>query len=112
MKKITFFAFRGDSMCFVHVMLNALDMKEKGFDVKIVLEGEAVKLIKEYTENNNPLFDKLRKADLIDSVCKACSAKLGVLEYNKNSGIRLSDEMNGHPAMTTYYDMGYEVLVI
>lgn len=29
MKKVALFAFNGDSMCFIHVLLNALDLKEE-----------------------------------------------------------------------------------
>jgi hypothetical protein len=31
MKKVALFAFNGEPMCFVHVLLNALDMKEKDY---------------------------------------------------------------------------------
>ena len=70
MKKFVIFAFRGDPMCFIHVMLNALDMKSKGYNIKIVLEGEAVKLVKELTESNNPVFKKTdrKKRDLIKMI--------------------------------------------
>lgn len=34
MKKIGLFAFNGEPMCFVHVLLNALDMKDKEIDAK------------------------------------------------------------------------------
>lgn len=110
MKKYALFAFRGDPMCFIHVMLNAIDLKTKGHEVKVILEGEAVKLIKPMQEDNNPLFHKMQDQNLIDCVCRACSAKLGVLEYNEQSGIRLADEMSGHPAMSTYTDQGYEII--
>jgi len=30
MKKVALFAFNGELMCFVHVLLNALEMKDKG----------------------------------------------------------------------------------
>jgi hypothetical protein len=30
MKKAALFAFNGESICFVHVLLNGLDMKKKG----------------------------------------------------------------------------------
>ena len=46
MKKIAIFVFNGDPMCFIHVLLNALDMHQKGYDVKIVIEGAAVKLFR------------------------------------------------------------------
>lgn len=110
MKKYALFAFRGDPMCFIHVMLNALDLKAAGHEVKVILEGEAVKLIKPMQEDNNSLFKKMKDQGLIDCVCRACSAKLGVLEYNEKSGIRLADEMSGHPAMSTYIAQGCEII--
>jgi hypothetical protein len=33
MKKVALFAYNGEVMCFVHVLLNALDMREEGFEV-------------------------------------------------------------------------------
>ena len=40
-EKVVLVAFQGEPMCFVHVLLNALDMHERGFDVKVVIEGAA-----------------------------------------------------------------------
>ena len=37
-KKVAIFAFNGKPMCFVHALLNTLDMKEKGYDVKLIIE--------------------------------------------------------------------------
>lgn len=108
--KVAIFAFRGDQLCFIHVMLNALDMNHHGFDVKVVLEGESVKLIQTMRESGNKLFEQLVSAGLVDCVCRACSAKMGVLAYNESSGIRLCDEMNGHPAMATYLEKGYAII--
>ena len=45
MKKIRMFVFNGDPMCFIHVLLNAIDMHEKDYDVKIVIEGASTKLL-------------------------------------------------------------------
>ena len=42
MKKMVIFAFRGDPMCFVHVLLNGLDIANRGKEGKIVIEGDAV----------------------------------------------------------------------
>jgi len=39
MEKVALFAFNGEPMCFIHVLLNALDMKEKGIDVKTIIAG-------------------------------------------------------------------------
>lgn len=47
MKKFALFVFNGDPMCFIHVLLNALDMSEKGYEARIIIEGAATKLIPE-----------------------------------------------------------------
>lgn len=112
MNKIVFFAFVGEVLCFNHVLLNALDMKERGMEVKIVMEGQAVKLIKELDEGNSLVYKQAREANLFDSICRACSAKLGVLEYNEKCGIPLSGEMKGHPPMAPYIEAGYKIITL
>ncbi|MEY8304443.1 cytoplasmic protein [Anaerosalibacter bizertensis] len=112
MKKVAFFAFNGEQMCFMHLLLNAVDMHEKGMEVKIVMEGKAVKLIKELEESNNKMYKKAKELNLFDSVCKACSAKMGVLEYNENCGIPLNGDLNGHPPMYPYISEGYEIITL
>ncbi len=37
-------------MCFVHVLLNALDLVESGQEAKIIFEGESVKLPQVFEE--------------------------------------------------------------
>ncbi|MBW2608592.1 MAG: DsrE family protein [Deltaproteobacteria bacterium] len=113
MKKFALFVFNGDPMCFIHVLLNALDMKEKGYDGKIVIEGSATKLLPELAESDNPLhklWEKVKEAGLVDGVCKACSNKLGTLEAAKEQGLTLLDEMSGHPSMARYRDEGFEII--
>ena len=113
MKKFALFVFNGDPMCFIHVLLNALDMKEKGYDCKIVIEGSATKLLPDLAEPDNPLnklWENVKKAGLVDGVCKACSNKLGTLESAKAQGLRLLDEMSGHPSMARYRDKGFEII--
>ncbi len=112
MKKYVFFAFKGEAMCFMHVLLNTLDMVSKGLDARIVIEGEAVVLVKQMIESENPLFKKAMEMGLIDSICKACSAKMGVIEYNLTCGIPLSGDMSGHPAMAKYIKDGYRVITL
>jgi hypothetical protein len=113
MKKVAMFVFNGEPMCFIHVLLNALDMKSKGYDVRIVMEGAATKLIPDLPKKENPLagsYEKAKQQGLIHAVCKACSSKLGVLEAVKAEGLPLVDEMSGHPSMARYVNEGYEVL--
>ena len=113
MKKFALFVFNGDPMCFIHVLLNALDMKEKGHDGKIVIEGSATKLLPELAKPDNPLhklWKKVKEAGLVDGVCKACSNKLGTLDAAKEQGLTLLDEMSGHPSMARYRDEGFEII--
>jgi len=110
LKKFVYFAFNGNLMCFTHVLLNGLDMKEKGYDARIIIEGEAVKLVKELEENK--LFKKAKEQGIIDGICKGCSAKLGVLEYNQKSGIPLIGDMKGHPSMEAYIKEGYDIITL
>ncbi|NCB01322.1 MAG: cytoplasmic protein [Spirochaetia bacterium] len=112
MKKYAIFAFNGNPTCFVHVLLNALDMVEKGMEVKIVLEGEAVTLVQPMIESKNPLFKKVVDLQLIDCVCKGCSAKLNVLEYNEKSGLPVGGEMSGHPSFSSYINEGYNIITL
>ncbi len=112
MDKIVYFAFNGNPMCFTHVLLNVLDMDSKGIAVKLVIEGEAVKLVQVFEESQNPLYLQLKQKNLIDGICKACSAKLGALEYNSSVGIPLKGDMMGHPAMAPYAELGYTIITL
>lgn len=113
MTKNILFVFNGDPMCFIHVLLNALDMNQKKQEVKIVLEGASVKLIPELTKPGNPLNQLWKKAidqNLVEGVCKACAGKLGTLEAAKEQGLELLDDMSGHPSMSGYMEKGYEII--
>ena len=90
-------------MCFIHVLLNALDMDAKGDEAKIIIEGASVKLIPELVKSDNPLnglWKKNLEAGLVEGVCKACSSKLGTLEAAKEHGLTLLDDMFAHPNMS------------
>ena len=68
-KNYVLFAFNGDPICFVHVMLNAFDLQERGFGVKVVLEGSAVTVVRELNRPDAPfagLWKKFRESGLID----------------------------------------------
>jgi hypothetical protein len=113
MKKMVLVAFNGEFMCFVHVLLNALDMNARGHDVRIVIEGAATKVVPELSVEGNPLkgfYQKVKDLGLIDAVCKACSTKMNVLAEVEAEGLPLADEMSGHPSLARYIEGGYEVI--
>lgn len=89
-KKVLLVAFKGEPLCFVHVLLNALDMKEKGIDVKVVIEGTATQAAAELGDPGRPfakLYRQVREAGLIDCACQACSAKMNVLPSLQDQGL-------------------------
>ncbi|HDR00546.1 MAG TPA: cytoplasmic protein [candidate division WOR-3 bacterium] len=114
MKKLALFAFSPDPGCFSHVMLNALEMRDRGWEVKIVLEGEATKhvaVMRNETKPYHALYRRTLNEGLFDCVCKACATKFGVLQAAIEQDIKACDEMEGHPAVGRYLADGWEVLV-
>lgn len=113
MKKIALFAFNGEAMCFVHVLLNALDMNEKGYDVKVIIEGSATKLVEELADETKPfanLYKKVKDHGLIDCVCKACANKMNALNVAVAQQLPLCDGLSGHPSMAKYMEQGFEII--
>ena len=115
MQKTVIFAFQGNPMCFIHVLLNSLDMAEQGMEGKIILEGEAVKLVPEMAKPDHflhKLYTKAKGEGLILGACRVCSNKMGVAEAVAAEGISLVGEMAGHPAMAEYMKQGYTIVTL
>ncbi len=113
MKKFALFSFNGDPMCFIHVLLNALELNVNGHEVKVIIEGASTKLIPELTKQGSilfPLYHKAKSEGLIKGVCKACANKMGTLEAAKAEGFQLLDDMSGHPSMAGFINLGYEII--
>ena len=113
MKKMALFVFNGDPMCFIHVLLNALDMNDKGYQTKVIVEGAAAKLIPALSKGDNPmhaLWIKAINAGLVAGVCKACAGKMETLDAVEAAGLPLLADIAGHPAMSKYRDDGYEII--
>ncbi len=113
MSKNALFVFNGDPICFIHVLLNALDMNSKGDEVKIILEGASVKLVPELVKPANilnGLWKKVLDANLVEGVCKACAQKLGSLDDAVKQGLALLDDMSGHAGMARYQKQGFMII--
>lgn len=113
MEKVALVGFNGEDMCFVHVLLNALDMRDKGFDVRLVIEGSAVRQVAVLAEPDHPfagLYAKVREAGLIWAVCRACAVKMGSLEAAEQQGLPVRGEMSGHVALADCLRDGYRVI--
>jgi hypothetical protein len=112
-KKTVIFAFRGDPMCFIHVLLNGIDLHEKGHEGLIILEGEALTLVPEISKPGhmlNMLYEKAKNLGILHGACKACSVKLKVDKEIEAQGIPFISDMSGHPSMAAFIEKGYEIV--
>ena len=115
MKKIVIFAFRGEPLCFVHGLLNAMDLHEKGLGGHLVIEGETTKLLADMISPSNflhPFYKDAKSRGIIDGVCRACSIKMGTIEIAEKEGLNLLSDMKGHPSMGAYISKGFDVVVL
>ena len=115
MRKVAIFAFKANPICFIHVLLNALDLHEKGVDVKIVLEGEATGLVTDLRKIEHPLnklYAKTKDLALVHAVCRTCAVKMGSLQAVEEEGLSLADEMSGHAGMAPYIEQDYEIITL
>lgn len=112
-QKNVIFAFRGDPMCFIHVLLNGIDLYERGREGLIIIEGEAVTLVPRMAEPDHflfPLFQKAKALGILQGACRACSIKLKVDKQIAKEGIPLIGDMSGHPSMGSFIEKGYQVI--
>ncbi len=90
MKKIALIAYDGELTCFAHVMLYALDFASKGYEVKVVIEGAATRLIAELIRPEAPFSNLFR--EMVDR------------------GLPIDGEMKGHPSLERFVNEGYEII--
>ncbi|CCK81784.1 DsrE family protein [Desulfobacula toluolica] len=112
-QKSVIFAFRGDPLCFIHVLLNGIDLHERGQEGLIIIEGEAVTLIPQMAKPEHflsTLYQKAKKLGLLHGACKACSAKLKVEKEIEKQGIPFIGDMSGHPSMGEFIEKGYQII--
>jgi hypothetical protein len=115
LKRVALFAFRGDAVSFTHVLLNALEMDRKGYEVQIVVEGEATKLIPELAKGKSFLSETFREViakDLVAGVCRACATKMQTLKDAEAQNLFLLADMSGHPSMSIFMERQFEIVTI
>jgi len=113
MSKFALFPFRGEPMCFIHVLLNALNMHERGHEAVIVLEGDSCALVGAMAREDHQLhtlYTKAKEAGLIAGACRACSTQLGAADAVRAEGIELVGSMHNHPSMAEYAERGFTVI--
>ena len=113
MRKSALFVFNGDPMCFVHVLLNALDMHARGEEARIIVEGAATRLLPDLDQKANPLhglWEKAKSAGLVAGACRACCTKMQTMESARAQNLTLLEDMSGHPGMAHFREQGFEII--
>ena len=115
MAKVVFFTFRSDPMSFMHAMLNALDLEEKGMWGEIVFEGESTQLIPLISQPEHflyPLYTQSKSKGIFYGACQFCTQKMGISEQAESEHIPLIGDMFGHPPMSDFIRQGYTIITL
>ncbi|MEA5014851.1 MAG: hypothetical protein VB099_09850 [Candidatus Limiplasma sp.] len=112
MSKVLFYAMTGEKVCLLHVLMNAVDLFQKGDEVRIIFEGKFVIWPVQLQEEKNPLYSKALEGGLIAGVCLTCAKQFEVQEKIEALGLPLIGDMFGHAAMSPYVARGYQVVSI
>lgn len=102
----------GEKSCFMHVLLNAVQLHEAGHTARIIFEGASVKLVPVLEAEQNPVYLKAKKEGLIAGICLACSKTLKVYEDNLATGLPMLSDMSGHAGMKPFLEEGFQVVSI
>ncbi|TFF96588.1 hypothetical protein EU546_01080 [Candidatus Thorarchaeota archaeon] len=110
--KYLFLATDDDRMQLYHLLLNAVNFKEKGHEVAVVLECASPKLLIGITDQSVklPLFGTTMKLGIIDHACKACSAAFSATEAARKLGVPLKGELSGHSDLLPFAEEGYQIV--
>ncbi|MDQ7792341.1 MAG: DsrE family protein [Clostridia bacterium] len=113
MPKYLLVAFQGEQMCFVHVLLNALDMHSRGLEVRIIMEGMATQLVTILGYDSHAfaaLYNEVKAKGLVEGVCRACATRTGAVESTEAQGLAFLSDISGHPSLARYLQNGWTVL--
>ena len=121
MKKILFLIFTDDFCKVNHAFMYANDMHEKGYQVKIIIEGAATQFFNKIFEKDSTFSNQYHKAKNADIIVGACaSASVGcatadptrdVSTIVKNQELSLIDDLNGHAGIEQYIKEDYQILI-
>ncbi|MFX0152158.1 MAG: cytoplasmic protein [Candidatus Hodarchaeota archaeon] len=112
MRKQLFVLFNFNKGVFTHILLNVFDLEEKGYEVGVIFESEACKLITEYENVNYDKFDQLKEKQLITAVCEVCAKTMGALDSAKRQNLPIDGRLYGHPPLEEWIKNGFHLMII
>jgi hypothetical protein len=112
MKKQLFILFNFNKGVFNHILLNVFDLEQKGYEVGVIFESEACKLITEYEHTNYDKFERLKDKKLVIAVCEVCAKGMGALESAKRQDLPIDGRLFGHPPLEEWIKDGFHLMII
>jgi hypothetical protein len=111
-RKIAVVSFQGEMSCFVHALLNVWNYHQRGYDTVLIIEGASTKLLGSIVQSPKAeLWESIKKAGLIKSVCKACSAQMGTLNEAERQGLPIDAALSGHSDLERFTKDGYSIIL-
>lgn len=112
MKKVAIVSFNGEMPCFVHALLNVWNYHERGYEVALIVEGASAARLKDIGNiPQSQLWEKIKQAGLVRSVCKACAAQMGTLDEAKAQGLPIDGALSGHSDLEVFTAAGFEIIL-
>ena len=98
-------------------ILYAIELKEAGYDVKLIFEGAGTKWAEQLTRSDGkspliPQFRELNKLGVKVEACDFCSETFDVKTALRQRKFKLVGEYKGHPSIVTLSKKGYRILVL
>jgi hypothetical protein len=116
-RKFLFLIFSPEVCRINHALLYALDLGRRGHQVRIILEGEATRCLRQRQGRLGELFQAALEAGLIAGVCataaRGCSsgdAERNVAELAVEAELPLLAELEGHAGIAAYVGGGFELV--
>lgn len=99
-----------------HSLIYTKELREKGHDVKLILDGGGTAWVREMSVKEhplNPLYVEAKDAGSIEAVCKFCiEAFGGTLEDVELEGLPISGDYIDHPSIVTLMEDGYQIITL
>ena len=101
----------------VHALLYTKELREHGYEVKLVFDGAGTEWVAEWTnpESTDRLkgrYEALMKDGVVQLICDFCASAFKVNKELKERNVTLTDEYEGHPSIAKWADQGYQFIVL
>ena len=121
-RKILFVLFSEDACRQNHALLYALDLREKGHEVKLILEGGATRMVSAmHAADSRPgaLLRQARDVGILAGACGRASSGCAsedptrqVAQLAEAAGVPLLSALGGHASIEPFVREGYELVML